>query len=95
MVEGGFTIGPPRSLHAYRSLSYARTRVRVRFTVVEEGSLLLIEDALWLKRDPQWPMEESLLLKEDAQGSPRSLHAYRIVSYARTRARVRQTAISM
>ena len=34
-------------------------------------------------------MGESLLLMEDAQGSPRSLHAYRSLSYARTRVRVR------
>ena len=33
--------GPPRSSHAYRILSYARTRVRVRFTVVEGGSTVV------------------------------------------------------
>ena len=48
VVDGGCTGGLLDPYMAYRILSYARTRVRVRFTVVEEGSLLLGEDALWL-----------------------------------------------
>ena len=37
VVEGGCTVGLLDPYMAYRILSYARTRVRVRFTVVEGG----------------------------------------------------------
>ena len=52
VVEGGCIVGLLDPYMSYRILSYARTRVRVRFTVVEGGSLLLIKDALWLSEDP-------------------------------------------